>query len=40
LLQVPAAKELIEKMVENQGWDGDHLQPRTRDVHQVMELTC
>jgi hypothetical protein len=34
-LQVPAAKELIKKMVANQGWDGDHLQPRTRDVHQV-----
>jgi uncharacterized coiled-coil protein SlyX len=34
-LQVPAAKELIEKMVANQGWDGDHLQPLTRGVHQV-----
>jgi hypothetical protein len=34
-LQVPAAKELIEKMVTNQGWDGDHLQPRTHGVHQV-----
>jgi hypothetical protein len=34
-LQVPAAKELIEKMVANQGWDGDRLQPRTRGVHQV-----
>jgi hypothetical protein len=34
-LQVPAAKELIEKMVANQGWDRDILQPRTRDVHQV-----
>jgi hypothetical protein len=34
-LQVPAAKELIEKMVANQGWDGDHLQPYTRGVHQV-----
>jgi hypothetical protein len=33
--QVLAAKELIEKMVANQGWDGDHLQPRTRGVHQV-----
>jgi hypothetical protein len=22
-------------MVANQGWDGDRLQPRTRDVHQV-----
>jgi hypothetical protein len=35
LLQVPAAKELIEKVVANQGWDGDCLQPRTRGVHQV-----
>jgi hypothetical protein len=34
-LQVPAAKELIEKMVANLGWDGDRLQPRTRGVHQV-----
>jgi hypothetical protein len=35
LLQVPAAKALIEKMVANQGWDGDHLQPRTHGVHQI-----
>jgi hypothetical protein len=35
LLQVSAAMELIEKMVANQGWDGDRLQPRTRGVHQV-----
>jgi hypothetical protein len=34
-LQVPTAKELIEKMVANQGWEGDCLQPRTRGVHQV-----
>jgi hypothetical protein len=34
LLQVSTTKELIENMVENQGWDGDHLQPRTRGVHQ------
>jgi hypothetical protein len=34
-LQVPAAKELIEKMVANQDWDGDRLHPRTRGVHQV-----
>jgi hypothetical protein len=34
-LQVPTAKELIEKMVSNQGWDGDRLQARTRCVHQV-----
>jgi hypothetical protein len=26
---------LIEKVVANQGWDGDRLQPRTRGVHQV-----
>jgi hypothetical protein len=36
--QVPAAKELIEKMVANQGWDGDRLQLRTRGVHQVDEI--
>jgi hypothetical protein len=34
-LKVPTAKELIEKMVANQGWDGDRLQPRNRCVHQV-----
>jgi hypothetical protein len=34
-LQVPAAKELIEKMVANQGWDEGRLQSRTRGVHQV-----
>jgi hypothetical protein len=33
LLQVPAAKELIEKMVANKGWDGDCHQPRTCGVH-------
>jgi hypothetical protein len=27
--------ELIEKMVANQGWDGDRLQPHNRGVHQV-----
>jgi hypothetical protein len=35
LLQVPAAKESIEKMVANQGWDGERLQPRTYGVHQI-----
>jgi hypothetical protein len=34
-LQVPVAKELMEKMVANQGWDEDCLQPCTRGVHQV-----
>jgi hypothetical protein len=34
-LQVPTAKELIEKMVANQGWDGDRLLPCNCDVHQV-----
>jgi hypothetical protein len=34
-LQVPAAQKLIEKMVTNQGWDGDCLQPRNYGVHQV-----
>jgi hypothetical protein len=37
-LQVPAAKALIEKMVANQGWDGDRLQPCTRGVHQVDKI--
>jgi hypothetical protein len=34
-LQVRAAKELVEKMVANQGWDGDRLQTRTCGVHKV-----
>jgi uncharacterized coiled-coil protein SlyX len=34
-LQVPATKELIEKVMANQGWDGDHLQPCNHGVHQV-----
>jgi uncharacterized coiled-coil protein SlyX len=34
-LQVPTVKELIKKMLANQGWDGDRLQSRTRGVHQV-----
>jgi hypothetical protein len=34
-LQVPAAKELIEKMVASQGFDGDRLQPRNRGVRGV-----
>jgi hypothetical protein len=28
-------RNLSEKMVANQGWDGDRLQPRTRGLHQV-----
>jgi hypothetical protein len=34
-LQVPTTKELIEKMVAYQGWDGYRLQPHTRGVHQI-----
>jgi hypothetical protein len=34
-LQVPAAKELVKKMVANKGWDGDCLELRTCGVHQV-----
>jgi hypothetical protein len=32
-LQVLAPKELTEKMVANQDWDGDRLQPHTLGVH-------
>jgi hypothetical protein len=32
-LRVPAAKELIKKMVANQGWHGDRLQTCTCNVH-------
>jgi hypothetical protein len=39
-LQVPTAKELIEKIVANQGSDGDHLQPRNAVYTKSMESTC
>jgi hypothetical protein len=38
-LQVPATKELIVKMVANEGWDGYHLQPRPTVYTKSMEST-
>ena len=34
-LEVAPAKQLIEKMVANQGWSDERAQPRTRGVHSV-----
>jgi hypothetical protein len=36
-LTVYRAKTLIEKMVSNQGWNDEHLQPRQRGMHTVKE---
>ena len=35
---IAQAKELIEKMVSNQGWSDDRLQTRSRGVHPVKEV--
>ena len=31
------AKELVEKVVSNQGWSDERLQPRTKGMHTVKE---
>ena len=36
-LTIERATSLIEKMVSNQGWSNDHLQPRQRGMHSVKE---
>ena len=36
-LTIERATSLIEKMVSNQGWSDDHLQPRQRGMHSVKE---
>ena len=36
-LSIERAISLIEKMVSNQGWSDDHLQPRQRGMHSVKE---
>jgi hypothetical protein len=36
-LNVTDAKALIEKMVSNQGWSDDRLQPRKRGMHSIKE---
>ncbi|KAK3118733.1 hypothetical protein QOZ80_9BG0705840 [Eleusine coracana subsp. coracana] len=37
-LTVSKAKDLIEKMVSNQGWNEERLQPRQRGMHSVKEV--
>ena len=36
-LTITKAKELVEKMVSNQGWSDERLQPRTKGMHTVKE---
>jgi hypothetical protein len=36
-LTIAEATKLIEKMVSNQGWSDDQLQPRQRGTHTVKE---
>jgi hypothetical protein len=37
-LSVADAKTLIEKMVSNQGWRDDRLQPHKRGMHSIKEI--
>ena len=37
-LSVADAKMLIEKMVSNQGWSDNRLQPRKRGMHSIKEI--
>ena len=37
-LSITDAKILIEKMVSNQGWSDDRLQPRRRGMHSIKEI--
>ena len=39
LLNVTDAKALIEKMVSNQGWSDERLQPRKRGMHSLKEAS-
>ena len=36
-LTIAKAKELVEKMVSNQGWSDERLQPRMKGMHTVKE---
>ena len=36
-LDIAKSKELVEKMVSNQGWSDERLQPRTKGAHIVKE---
>jgi len=37
-LTIAKAKELVEKMVSNQGWSDERLQPRTEGTHTIRLL--
>ena len=37
-LSIVDAKTLIKKMVSNQGWNDDRLQPRKRGMHSIKEI--
>ena len=37
-LSVADAKTLIEKIVSNQGWSNDWLQPRKQGMHSIKEI--
>ena len=37
-LSVVDAKTMIEKMVSNQGWKDDRLQPRKQGMHSIKEI--
>ena len=37
-ISVADAKTLIEKMVSNQGWSDDQLQPRKRGMHSIKQV--
>ena len=36
-LTIAKAKEMVEKMISNQGWSDERLQPRTKGMHTVKE---
>src|SRR6185437_380598 len=37
-LTIAKSKALVEKMVSNQGWSDERLQPRTKGMHTVKEM--
>ena len=37
-LTIAKAKELVEKMVSNQGWSDERLQPHKKGMHTVKEM--
>jgi hypothetical protein len=37
-LTIAKATKLVEKMVSNQGWSEEHLQPHTKGIHTIKEM--